>query len=515
MNVAEQHTGLPMLDSLVEGLLQDAVPALPVAGLSADSRAMEPGAVFLACRGARSHGLDHLPEALAAGAAAVVWEPAGGVEAPIVPESVISIALPDLGSHVGEIAARFFGRPSRRLRLAGITGTNGKSTCAHLIATSLERCGRSCGYLGTLGYGRPQALRNAALTTADAVTLQRRLAGFVADGVRHAAMEVSSHALDQGRVGGVHFDTAVFTNLSRDHLDYHGSRRSYASAKARLFTQCAFDRAVINTGDPFGRELISRIDARRELVAVALETPESGRNGEEVRRLTAAGDRRYVQGALVRADARGIQIRFTSSWGAGTLRSSLLGAFNGENLLLSLAVMLGWQLPLDEALAGLADAAPAPGRMERFGGGNGPLAIVDFAHTPAALARALQAARATGSGQVWCVFGCGGERDRGKRGLMGEIAEQHADRIVITDDNPRGEDAERIVRDIQSGMANPAAASVERDREAAITFALESAQAGDIVLVAGKGHETFQLTGDERRAFSDRDVVARLTSARS
>lgn len=510
MSVAERTASQRTLAVLLNGLVSGRVPALPITDISARSSAVEQGGLFLACRGIHSHGLDHLPEALAAGAAAVIWEPAEGLVAPAVPGGVISLPVERLGAHAGEIASRFFGAPSQRLRIAGITGTNGKSTCAHLIATSLERRGRACGFLGTLGFGRPDALESAALTTVDAVTLQRRLADLDASAVRYAAMEVSSHALDQGRVAGVHFDTAVFTNLSRDHLDYHGNRHSYGAAKARLFTHCDVERAVINAGDAFGREILDRLAARLEPVVVALgPVPEPS--------LRAGGGgaaRRHLQGTLIRSDKRGVQLRFTGHWGAGTLSSGLIGEFNAENLLLALAVLLVWELPLDEALAGLAGASTAPGRMERFGGGDGPLAIVDFAHTPAALARALEASRAICDGQVWCVFGCGGERDRGKRGLMGEIAEQHADRVIITDDNPRGEDAERIVRDIQSGMANPSAASIERDREAAIAFALSSAQSGDVVLVAGKGHEDYQLVGSERRAFSDREVVARLVGGR-
>ncbi|MGH8495333.1 MAG: UDP-N-acetylmuramoyl-L-alanyl-D-glutamate--2,6-diaminopimelate ligase [Gammaproteobacteria bacterium] len=517
MNVAERKVGQSTLAVLLDGLTAERVPALPIADLSAHSGSVAAGGAFLACAGLRGHGLDHLAEALAAGAAAVIWEPAAGVTAPGVPDHVASIPVDGLGRHAGEIASRFFGAPSQRMRIAGVTGTNGKSTCAHLIATSLERRGRPCGFLGTLGFGRPDSLQRTALTTADAVTLQRRLAGLDENGVRYAAMEVSSHALDQGRVGGVHFEAAVFTNLSRDHLDYHGDRSSYGAAKARLFTHCDTERAVINAGDAFGRELLERLGGRLSPVVVALEPLSPRREGgERVRKAGAArraverGAARVLHGRLTRSDARGVQIRFTGSWGAGTLCSALIGEFNAENLLLALAVLLIWDLPLDEALAGLAGASAAPGRMERFGGGDRPLAIVDFAHTPAALARALEASRSICAGQLWCVFGCGGERDRGKRGLMGEIAEQHADRVVITDDNPRGEDAERIVRDIQSGMANPAAVTVERDREAAIAVALASAQPEDVVLVAGKGHEDYQLVGDERRAFSDREVVARL-----
>ncbi|HUO82681.1 MAG TPA: UDP-N-acetylmuramoyl-L-alanyl-D-glutamate--2,6-diaminopimelate ligase [Gammaproteobacteria bacterium] len=486
------------LDVLLEGLADGHVPPLEVTDLSAHSDQVAPGGAFLACRGLRSHGLDHLPAALAAGAAAIIWEPADGLPPPAIPDGIATVPVRKLGHSLGEIASRFFGAPSARLRVAGITGTNGKTTTACLIATSLERRGRACGFLGTLGTGRPDALERAPLTTLDAVTLQRRMAGFADGGVGYVAMEVSSHALDQGRACGVRFAVAVLTNLSRDHLDYHGDHRAYGAAKARLFTQHEVERAVVNAGDPFGREVLARLGGRLRPVAVALgERPQP-----------PAAD--FVHGTLIRSDVRGLQVRFTSSWGAGTLTSPLIGDFNAENLLLALAVLLLWELPLDEALAGLAGAHAAPGRMERFPTATGALALVDFAHTPAALARALQAARAICAGQVWCVFGCGGERDRGKRGLMGEIAEQHADRIVLTDDNPRGEDAARIVRDIQSGMANPAAAIVQREREQAIGFALAHAQQGDVVLVAGKGHESYQIVGGEQRAWSDREAVARL-----
>ena len=488
------------LDVLLEGLADGDVPPVQITDLSAHSSEVAAGTAFLACRGRRSHGLDHLPAALAAGAAAIVWEPGDDVRPPEVPDGIASVPVSRLGHRLGDIASRFFGAPSHRLRVAGITGTNGKSTTAYLIATALERRGRACGFLGTLGIGRPDGLERAALTTLDAVSLQRRMAGFAAEGVGHVAMEVSSHALDQGRASGVRFAVAVLTNLSRDHLDYHGDHRAYGAAKARLFTHSDVERAVVNAGDPFGLEILARLGARLRPVAVTLGEPAQPPSGD------------FLHGTLIRSDVRGLQVRFTSSWGAGTLTSPLIGEFNAENLLLALAVLMLWELPLDEALAGLAGASAAPGRMERFQTSSGALALVDFAHTPAALARALQAARAICAGQLWCVFGCGGERDRGKRGLMGEIAEQHADRVLLTDDNPRGEDAARIVRDIQSGMANPAAAIVQRERELAIGFAFAHAQQGDVVLVAGKGHEDYQIVGGEKRAWSDREAVARLAA---
>ena len=483
------------LSSLLEGGPRP-VRDVMLTDISQDSRGVVRGGAFLASQGRRSHGLAHVATAVARGAAAVLWEPVPGVEAPSLPADVIGVPVPSLGARAGELADRFFRTPSADLKVAGVTGTNGKTTTAYLLAQAADAVGRRGAYLGTLGAGRPGRLASVDLTTPDAVSVHRRLAEARDDGSDTLAMEVSSHALDQGRVGGVRFDTAVFTNLSRDHLDYHGTLEAYGAAKTRLFRALGLRSAVINVRDPFGRELAETLDEGIESVWFS--------TGSE---LIAAPRIGWIRLSGMRALATGLTLHVESSWGAGTLRSRLVGGFNAENLLATLGVMLGWRVPLQQALAAVGACQPPPGRMEVFGGGSHPVAIVDYAHTPDALAKVLDAARAHARGRLHCVFGCGGDRDAGKRPQMGAIAEELADAVVLTNDNPRTEDPRAILEQIAAGMRDAARAVVIPDRADAIRHALAEAEAGDVVVVAGKGHEEYQITGEERRPFSDRRVV--------
>jgi len=484
-----------MLGSLLEGF---ASPSRDVelADLAFDSREVTPGAAFLACQGRTSHGLAHAATAVERGAVAVLWEPAPGVQAPTLPAHVVTIEIPGLRRLAGELADRFFARPSAELRVAGFTGTNGKTTSAYLLAQAADLVGRRGMYLGTIGFGRPGALRDPGLTTPDVVSVHRRLAEARDAGARTMSLEVSSHALDQERVAAVRFDTAVFTNLTRDHLDYHGTLEAYGEAKARLFHLPGLQRAVINARDEFGARLAATLDPSVERVLFAASN--------ELWIEPGAG---WIRLPEMRATTAGLTLHVESSWGAGTLRSRLVGEFNAENLLAVLGVLLGWGVPLQQALIALASCVAPPGRMEAFGGGAQPLALVDYAHSPDALAKVLDAARAHARGRVFCVFGCGGDRDPGKRPMMGAIAETHADVVVVTDDNPRSESPRAIVEQILGGMRQPDAAHVIADRAEAIHYALAEADAGDVVVVAGKGHEDYQLVGTERRPFSDRAVV--------
>jgi len=499
MNAARDSVTAPAyrmtLGELLAGI---ATPPRDVAlaGLALDSRETGPGAAFLACQGRSAHGLQHAAAAVSHGAAAVLWEPAPGVEAPALPAHVVVLAVPDLRRHAGELADRFYRQPSAELKVAGFTGTNGKTTSAYLLAQAADLLGRRSAYLGTLGFGRPGALHDAGLTTPDVVSVHRRLAEARDAGASVVSLEVSSHALDQERVAAVRFDTAVFTNLTRDHLDYHGTLEAYGAAKARLFRAPGLVRAVVNVRDSFGRDLAAGLDPALERTVFS--------TSNELWIEPGAG---WLRLAELRATTAGLTLHVESSWGAGTLRSRLVGEFNAENLLAVLAVLLGWRVPLQQALIALASCVAPPGRMEAFGGGAQPLALVDYAHSPDALAKLLDAARAHARGRVFCVFGCGGDRDPGKRPLMGAIAESHADVVVLTDDNPRGEDSATILEQIRAGLREPAAAHVIADRAEAIHFALTEADAGDVVVIAGKGHEDYQLVGAERRAFSDRLVV--------
>ena len=485
------------LGRLLEGFDVATPHGLQVSDLVQDSREASPGCVFLACRGRTTHGLAYASTAIERGAVAVLWESGGGVEPPGLPERVAAIQVPHLGRLAGEIADRFFRRPSEDLRVAGITGTNGKTTTAYLLAQASDLLGRRGWYVGTLGHGRPGEKMTPGLTTPDAVTVQRRLAHARDAGAATLALEVSSHALDQERVGGVRFDTAVFTNLTRDHLDYHGTLEAYGTAKARLFHSAGLRCAVINVRDPFGRDLVERLDPAIEKIVFTTANDVWAERGTG-----------WIRVPELRTTSHGLTIHVDTSWGAGTLRSPLVGDFNAENLLAALGVLLGWNVPLQRALAALAHCVAPPGRMQAFGGGHvQPLVLVDYAHTPDALAKVLEAARAHARGRLICVFGCGGDRDPGKRPVMGAIAEAAADLVVVTDDNPRTEPSAAIIEQVLKGMREPTQARVVPDRAEAIRHALEEAEPGDVVVVAGKGHEEYQVVGTETRAFSDREQV--------
>jgi UDP-N-acetylmuramoyl-L-alanyl-D-glutamate--2,6-diaminopimelate ligase len=475
-----------------------AAPAgLEVSDVTLDSRAASPGALFLACGGRTHHGLAFAGEAVARGARAVIYEPQGAPPGVQLGGGTFIAALPGLAAHVGLIADRFFGCPSQQLTIAGITGTNGKTTCAWLLAQALQRCQRPAAYIGTLGVGMPPHLAAGEHTTPDAVTVHRRLAQLRALGAECVGMEVSSHALDQQRVNGVRFRTAVFTNLTRDHLDYHGSMEAYGTAKARLFAFPSLAEHIINIDDPFGAELARTATAGARLIVTSRAAAAAMPAGAQ-----------FVRATRVRAESQGLTVEVDSSFGSAELSLRLVGEFNVDNALTVLAVLLAWDVPLQQAAQALSRGRAASGRMEMFGGrGRSPLAIVDYAHTPDALANALRAARLHCRGQLRVVFGCGGDRDPGKRPLMGAVAAELADDIILTDDNPRSEQPQSIVAQILGGIPAGAPLTIEHDRALAIRLALERSAPDDVVLIAGKGHEGYQIRGNERRAFRDQAVV--------
>ncbi len=458
-----------------------------VRALAIDSRRVTPGALFFALPGARVDGRDYLAQALASGAAAVLYEPGGYVAPPL---AVPAYGVAALREQLGVIADRFYGAPSRKLAVIGVTGTNGKTTCTQLLAQALDTAGARCAVIGTLGVGYPGALNASLHTTPDAVTLHGLFAEYLSAGARYISMEVSSHALDQGRVNAVAFNVAVFTNLTRDHLDYHGDMQAYGASKARLFATAGLRHAVINAEDAFGRELIARLHGQVPTLGYGL------RHGDvRVETLELAHD--------------GMRLRALTPHGAVEIESSLLGRFNAANLLAVLATLLALGFDVSVAAARLRHARPAPGRVERFGQRPGaPLVVVDYAHTPDALEQVLRALREHRPRRLWCVFGCGGDRDRGKRPQMGRIAETLADVVILTDDNPRHEPPEAIINEIRAGMHGTP--RVMRDRKTAIAMAVAEAGGDDIVLVAGKGHEDYQQFGDTRIPYSDRQVVREL-----
>jgi UDP-N-acetylmuramoyl-L-alanyl-D-glutamate--2,6-diaminopimelate ligase len=517
---ATYRGGVRALRHLLSGIVE-APDDVMVTDVTLDSREVKPGALFLACRGHvggnGQHGVEFAAQAVERGASAVVYEtPSAGelraVEAAArllqrvrqrggQDEAQFVAAVPNLRTHLGVIADRFFGQPSQAMHVVGVTGTNGKTTCAWLIAQALSLCGRPAAYVGTLGFGRVGDLRPVAHTTSDVVTLHRQLAVLRAEGAAVVAMEVSSHALDQGRVDEVCFDTAAFTNLTQDHLDYHGNLRAYGAAKARLFKGATLTARVINVDDPFGRELAGAAGAHGRLVLTRRMSP-TGAIGN---------DAAFVTATEVRTLADGFDLTLATSWGEARLHAPLIGEFNVDNVLTTLAVMLAADVPLPAAVGALGRCVAAPGRMQKIlVPGTVPLAtvIVDYAHSPDALAKALDAARVHCRGRLHVVFGCGGDRDAFKRPVMGQIAADRADAVIVTDDNPRTEDPAAIIRDIVAGITGGRASlRVEHDRAAAIRSTVTAAVAGDVVLIAGKGHEDYQIYGTTRRIFSDEQVA--------
>ena len=489
--------------------LLDGISSVPikeargVLDITQDSREVRSGSLFFALPGRTVHGLQFAAEASARGAGVVLWDPAAAVTPPHLPATVFVAAIPRLTELVGRIADRFFHWPSSQLRITGITGTNGKTTCAYLLAQCLERLGSQAAYMGTIGWGRIASLAPATLTTPDVVTVHRELAQLRATGVREVAMEVSSQALDQDRVAGVRFTTAAFTNLSRDHLDYHETMAAYGTAKARLFDCPDLKHIVVNVGDAFGRECARKLTGRVPLTAIWIGAGNSGWLAE-----------RALRAAEVTLDLHGIRVQLDGSFGVADVATRLLGRFNAENLLVVIACLLSLGASLSEAARVLADCVPPPGRMEVVEPTvqGKPLAVIDYAHTPDALAKALDALREHCKGALWCVFGCGGDRDAGKRSLMGAVADELADQIIVTDDNPRSENPEAITRAIAGGIQSRSARIIH-DRGEAIGTALKEAGALDVVLIAGKGHEDYQIYGDTRRSFSDRREAQRHLGA--
>ncbi|CAB1370244.1 UDP-N-acetylmuramoyl-L-alanyl-D-glutamate--2,6-diaminopimelate ligase [Denitratisoma oestradiolicum] len=464
--------------------------------LCADSRRVEQGDVFVAYPGAHADGRRFMVDAVARGAAAVLCEPAGAEPLPVLGVPVLPV--PQLAAQVGHLAHLVYGRPSEQLWLAGVTGTNGKTSVSHFIAQALAELGRPCALIGTLGNGFPGALVSSPNTTPDAITLHQALADYRDQGARACAMEVSSIGLDQGRVAGAHFAVAVFTNLTRDHLEYHGSMDAYAQAKARLFELPGLRAAVLNLDDALGRQLAQDLRGRLRTIGYTLEQGSGGTD-----ELLGATDLELHSGLDFRVNGL-------------PARAALVGRFNVANLLAVLGALRAADIPLDEALAVLPRLRPPAGRMESQGGGRHPLVVVDYAHSPDALEQALMTLKETArerGGRLICLFGCGGERDPGKRPLMGAVAERLADRVVLTSDNPRSESPEAIIAAICTGMA--ATPEIELDRRRAVRRIVAESAATDVILVAGKGHEPYQEIAGVRQPYSDAEQVRLALETRS
>ncbi|QLB13367.1 UDP-N-acetylmuramoylalanyl-D-glutamate--2,6-diaminopimelate ligase [Bisgaardia hudsonensis] len=485
---------MPKLTELLDVQLDDIVE---LNDMTLDSRSVKTGCLFVAIKGHQLDARKFIPQAINNGASAVLFE-ADSLEEHLqisYTNNVPLIAYYSLQYNLSKIADCFYQSPSKKLTLVGVTGTNGKTTIAQLLAQWTTILGHKSAVMGTIGNGLYGKVEEAVNTTGSAVDIQSSLSRFVKENADFAAIEVSSHGLVQHRVEALHFSAGIFTNLSRDHLDYHHTMEHYASAKKRLFAELDCKYKIINADDKVGEQWLNEFP---EAIAVSCNA-----NYQPTHQL-------WLKATALQFSGQGVSIRFESSWGNGQLQSALIGEFNVNNLLLVMATLLSLGYGLDELVATVARLQGVCGRMEMLTSQQGITAIVDYAHTPDALEKALQAARIHCKGKLWCIFGCGGDRDTGKRPLMATIAEQLADKVIITDDNPRTEAPEMIIEDILKGFKNSQDIQVIHHREQAIVYALESAVENDVILVAGKGHENYQIIGTTKHHFSDQEVIRKV-----
>ncbi|MCK5725495.1 MAG: UDP-N-acetylmuramoyl-L-alanyl-D-glutamate--2,6-diaminopimelate ligase [Thiotrichaceae bacterium] len=475
-----------LVDLLVDIIdLPSEFEAILVSQLTLDSREVTKGGVFIALQGEAEHGVEYAEKADEHGAVAILLED----KQCFVSLSTPCFTIPNLRKHLGTLANRFYGAPSESISVIGVTGTDGKSTVSHFIADALNHLGKKSAVIGTLGVGIPGTLVSTGLTTPDVLTVHRLLAELKAEGVETVIMEVSSHALDQGRVDGVKFETALLTNLGRDHLDYHHDLATYRDAKAKLFSRSELQHIVVNAEDDFGKILFNQYRK------TSIDTTSFSSTTDDSHSIVSAQNASYTP--------NGIEAEIVYQAKSYPIKVSVIGEFNLENILATMAVLLTMNLSIEQVLDSLSAIKTVPGRMERVNNEQGILVVVDYAHTAGALMAALSAVKAHTSNRILCVFGCGGDRDKGKRPLMARVAEENAQMVVLTDDNPRSEMPFQIIHDMIEGLEHPEHVAVEHDRAKAIHFAIQSASHGDSVLIAGKGHETTQLIAGITHPFSD------------
>ncbi len=488
------------ISTLLVGMVRtpDLIESTDVTSVTMDSRGVDTGALFIATAKDAKQRTIHIKEAIAKGARAILFDqllPLSEKEVHCLAiAKVQAIQVVHLSEKVSEIAARFFGHPSLALTILAVTGTNGKTSVSHFIAQCLESSGNACGLIGTLGIGRLHALKDSGMTTPSPVSLQANLAEFCHQKTKYVVIEASSHALEQGRLNSVAVDVAVLTNLSRDHLDYHKSMKAYQKAKKRLFDFDSVKTVVVNVDDEFGVGLVDDLTSHKGLAIVTYSS--------ELKDVT-------LQAKDIEASLKGLKFTLASRTEVGEVECSVLGHFNINNLLAAAGSLIAIKIPFKTVLNLINQCHEINGRMEMLGNQEQKSVVIDFAHTPDALEKTLKSLRHlmhTGE-QLWCVFGCGGERDFGKRSLMGSKAEQYADKVVLTTDNPRSESNKTIVAEILKGIKNQDKLHVEHDRKQAITYAIKSAKDGDIVLIAGKGHEQYQEIADNRHSFSDKEIA--------
>lgn len=497
MTAELQHT--VMLQTLLNGLT-DSIPTLAVTGIAIDSRQVQAGDLFLAYQGSRQHGTHFINDAISAGAIAIVTD--SDAVALQTDPSIPILVIHDLQKKAGIIASRFFSEPSKALSMYGVTGTNGKTTVSYLLSYALSHCKARCAFIGTLGYGDVSQLYKGNMTTPDPITLHSLLSELQLH-YQAVVMEVSSHALDQSRVSGIDYKTAIFTNLSRDHLDYHNTMEDYAASKALLFHRPELQQAIINGDDAFGIELIESLKTQLDVTVYTRQESIYHRFQSEPVSLVYA---QHVERNHLRS-----VIDLIGSFGSISINTSLPAEFNVQNIIAAYAALCVSSIDSATAANAISQFPGIAGRMEYFTEEDRPMLVVDYAHTPDALEKALKTLRKELNGKLYCIFGCGGDRDQGKRAEMGHVAEHYADVIVLTSDNPRSEDPAQIVAQIEVGIGDMSKVTVRLDRSDAIINTYLKAQAEDVILIAGKGHETTQQIGDDILPFSDRELARRLT----
>lgn len=463
-----------------------------VEGISHDSRQVGPRHLYVAIRGEKVDGHRFIQEAIQKGAVAVIMEDDAAFSDPFFThEGVVKIVVANSRRAMAELARNFYGNPSERLTLVGITGTNGKTTTAHLVRSILEADGKKVGMLGTMGHHDGVRALPATHTTPESTEVNRLLAGMVENGCQAVVMEVSSHALAMERVHGLRFTGAVFTNLTQDHLDFHGSMETYGATKKKLFDSLDHEAvAATNIDDAFGEEIVSGCPARK------------------IRYGTGPGANARTAG--IATGLAGTEVTILYEGVSTEIRSPLAGSFNAANITAAYALSVGLGVGERAIIRGVGSLRSVRGRFETITGGPGWTVVIDYAHTPDALERVLQSIRAMNKGRVITVFGCGGDRDRGKRPVMGEIASRLSDVTILTSDNPRSEDPDGIINDIRKGVRPGSNVHQENDRRKAIAQALAGALTGDVVLIAGKGHETYQIIGELRTELDDREEVLKF-----
>ena len=473
-------------------------PPIKYNNICDDSRYVNKGTVFFAVKGLSSDGCDFIESAINSGACAVIYEPPYDLSN--IETSIPIIAVDDLKLEIANIVSRHYESSINEMSIIGVTGTNGKTTVSWLIHQGFKKIGYKSGYIGTLGYGLENLNLNE-LTTPSCMKLHKILSEFQNSGVEYVVMEISSHAIDQRRIEGINFNSVIFTNLSRDHIDYHGNMENYGETKAKLFLERQSKIKIININDSFGRSLIERVD--EEVISTSIEPINIDKD-------------KFISVTKYETNGSGFDIDLKSSWGTFKTHVPLLGTFNIENVIQTIALFLSHGFSMSKIQTIIEGMKAPSGRMESVDMDNNhllPKVLVDFSHTPDALKLSLQSIRDHYDGKIWCVFGCGGDRDRGKRKMMGNIAERYADYVIVTSDNPRNENPEKIISDILEGISSKVETIVSR--EEAINFAIMNANKNEIILIAGKGHESYQKIGEETLEFSDHKISKKSLIRRS